>query len=901
MNRSSQPPTPIMNRLHLLKKILLAVLAAGLLFPLTARAALSLNCAFASQKVVINEFYTGSTSPGSFVEIYFLQPTTISGWGIFLTTANLNGFNLETSLGVGNGDAYVPNGTGGYNKVKDDANGATFPAGTFITYPVGSPNAKAEVLLATTNLKTSVTANANIVADYFYYNSSNQASFFAVTSACGAYLTNHSTSDKAIARSTDGSGAWVDNGNTITPGASNNPGGSLSLLRITHDGQGLTCEPDTVTLTACANVLCTAPHFATPITVTLNGAGWSANPLTFTGQTTLNLSSTAPQTLTLGSNYNPTQCFNTATATNSCGFTFADAEFKVGTVGAQSAGVTTSGLTITAVEKNTATGTCKGKFNGSVALEIAARCLDPASCAGKSVLINGTTISTTSTGAALSYTPLNMNFSGANSVASYSLRYDDVGEMTFFIRHDLGGNKYMTGTSNNFVVKPYGFTISGLKRTSDNAAPPAGCSDASCSKWLSAGNGTTSASQFTATVTAIAQSGAVTPNFGKETIPEGIKLKATHIGGDLVASGAIYADGSSSGLIGGLNLFNNGTASKSTLAWDEAGIMRLTPSVGDGDYLGAGEVSGTTTGNLGRFVPGKFALSGGAVTNACTAGAPAFTYFGQDGFSSAFTLTAQSLAGNTTRNYQGSYAKLNLGNYASHSFSAAPLPAGTSLSGSSTAISGTTWTAGVATPTVKHLISRPAAPDSERTVTLSALPVDSDGVTMPAAGVIGDARLRFGRLALFDQTGSSTAALTIPVEAQYWDAAAGQWLKNTADGCTTVPSSAVVLAAYAPAGWSTSLVESAPGTAFALSSGAASLRLSAPTPARTGRLKVAIHLGSSGSVNACTVTAGGTPMNAAHLRSRYGSCGATTYDKDPAASANFGYYGRQLYRREVFN
>jgi len=891
-----------MNRLYLLKRLLLAVIVAGLLLPTTARAALTLNCAFATQKVVLNEFYTGS---GSFVEIYFLQQTNISGWGLFLAP-DANSVSAVASLGNGSGDAYVPDGSGGFTKVKDNSNGGTFPVGTYITYAVASPNSRAEFLLATVSTTGGLVANSNIVADYFYYNSSNKPSYFSVGSACGAYLLDHATSQQDIARSTDGTGTWTDNAKNTTPGASNSPGGTPSLIRISHDGQGLTCEPDTITLTACANALCTAPHFASPVTVTLNGTGWSANPVTFTGQTTVTLSSTTPQSLTLGSNFTPTQCLNTATAANTCGFTFADAEFKIGTVGAQSAGFTSSGLTITAVEKNTATGTCKGKFNGNVPVEVAARCLDPATCAGKSVVINGTTIGTTSTGNALSYTPLTMNFSGASSTSSYSLRYDDVGEMTFFIRHDLGSSKYMTGTSNNFVVKPYGFTISNLKRSSDNAAPPGSCTSAGCTKWLTAGNGVTSASQMTATVTAIAGPSATTPfsatpNFGKEANPEGVKLGATHIGGDLIANGLIYVDGSSLGLIGGLNLFSNGAASKTNIAWDEAGIMTLTPSVGDGNYLGAGDVTGTATGNIGRFVPGQFAISSGMVTNACTAGATPFTYFGQDGFGSTFTLTAQSLAGNTTRNYNGSYAKLDLSVYANYVFSAATLPGGAALSSGTAAVAGSTWNEGVATPTVKHVISRPAAPDSERTITLSALPADSDGVTMTAAGTIGNALLRFGRLALFDKTGTSIAALAIPVEAQYWDATANQWLKNTADSCTSVPTSAVVLAGYAPPGWSTSIIESAVGTAFVLSAGGANLNLSAPSPARTGRLNVAIHLGASGTVSACTVTSGGTPMNAAYLRSRYGSCGAGTYDKDPAASINFGYFGRQAYRREVYN
>ena len=41
--------------------------------------------------------------------------------------------------------------------------------------------------------------------------------------------------------------------------------------------------------------------------------------------------------------------------------------------------------------------------------------------------------------------------------------------------------------------------------------------------------------------------------------------------------------------------FINGVATVTNLSWDEVGIITLTPSVGDGSYLGVGDVTGTTT------------------------------------------------------------------------------------------------------------------------------------------------------------------------------------------------------------------------------------------------------------------------------------------------------------------
>ena len=71
----------------------------------------------------------------------------------------------------------------------------------------------------------------------------------------------------------------------------------------------------------------------------------------------------------------------------------------------------------------------------------------------------------------------------------------------------------MQGNSNVFVVKPYGFAFSNIKRTADNFANPA-ASSASGALFIKAGN------PFSATVSAINSSGAITPNFGNESSPE---------------------------------------------------------------------------------------------------------------------------------------------------------------------------------------------------------------------------------------------------------------------------------------------------------------------------------------------------------------------------------------------
>ena len=82
----------------------------------------------------------------------------------------------------------------------------------------------------------------------------------------------------------------------------------------------------------------------------------------------------------------------------------------------------------------------------------------------------------------------------------------------------------MTGTSNSFVVKPYSFAVSNIKRTSDSFANPA-AANASGAAFIGAGNA------FTATVTSVNAANIATPNYGKESTAESARLISTLAGG----------------------------------------------------------------------------------------------------------------------------------------------------------------------------------------------------------------------------------------------------------------------------------------------------------------------------------------------------------------------------------
>ncbi|MEK6662860.1 MAG: DUF6701 domain-containing protein [Pseudomonadota bacterium] len=633
----------------------------------------------------------------------------------------------------------------------------------------------------------------------------------------------------------------------------------LDHIRIEHDGAGLTCAPETVTVKACADATCSSLYSSGSTTVTLSGAGWAANPITFTGSTTASLSITTPSTFTLGTSaVSPTpsgaspQCFVGATA--NCSLVFADTGFLFSTIPTQTAGVTSGSLTIQAVKKADNSAACTGVFTGNVVVNLASQCINPTTCNGKQVTINATAITNNPAAGVPNYSPVTLNF-GASSTATFTLHYPDVGNMSLSARYALGSD-FMTGTSNTFVVKPFGFTVTGIQRTSDGFANP-GAASAAGTAFIKAGDA------FTATVTATAQGGAAAPNYGREISPEGVLLTP-----NIVLPAAGNNPALSNGTIAG-GSFASGVATPTTLAWDEVGIITLTPSVADADYLGAGNATGTTTGNVGRFYPHHFAATATLATRADLACAPAsnFTYMGEP-VGLALTLTAQSAGNGTTQNYTtaGGFAKLDGATAAKWtSFGSADsigLGAvnGTSALSARLGISGTpsgSWAAGVGSLSANVLLNRAAGLDGPfNTLKLGIAPQDADNAALLPGALDLDADLnaslermqvpaaattivRYGRTRLNNAHGSELLALPVPLKAQYYNGTG--FVTNADDNCT-----AFTLATDLSLGnYQASLAagETTPSPAsITLSGGASVISFSAPGAGNSGSVDLTLNV-----------------------------------------------------------
>ena len=374
--------------------------------------------------------------------------------------------------------------------------------------------------------------------------------------------------------------------------------------------------------------------------------------------------------------------------------------------------------------------------------------------------------------------------------AAIGVNYPDVGDIDIAMKDDSTGNPQLPngirGASQPFVVRPADFLLSNIVRSADGFANPAAV-DANGPVFIAAGQA------FSVTVTAVNSLGNATPNYGQEAAPESVALSAT-----LVAAGG--ANNPPLSFTTGFGNFVNGVATGIDFAWGEVGIISLTPGVGDGDYLGAGDVTGAPSGNIGRFTPFDFAVSldnAPAFATACGS----FTYLGQAfGYATApqVTITARNASGGITQNYDNAWWKLaDFSEGYAHN-GALPASAALDASGAGHAAIACNNCAGTVSTTFNGSLAYTTT-DLETlpfdgAVDISFAVTDSDGIAyagnpfvIAAIGFDAGAEQRSGRGFAQDVYGTHANVgdvLDMPVGTQFY-AASGVWQDNAADSCTT--------------------------------------------------------------------------------------------------------------------
>lgn len=491
----------------------------------------------------------------------------------------------------------------------------------------------------------------------------------------------------------------------------------------------------------------------------------------------------------------------------------------------------------------------------------------------------------------------------SNGQAAVTAKYKDAGRISIQMKDDSLMHPDLPtgirGGTASFPVKPQRFQLTNIEDAGGNPNPAA--ADAFGPVFLAAG------APFSVTVTALDAEGDVTPNFGQESSAETVRLTS-----NLTDPAAGNDPGISPAL--GFGAFAGGTATGNGFIWPEVGIIRLQPSIGDADYLGGGDVTGTASGNVGRFIPDQFATSVNSPDFTTACGSGGFSYIGQSFvFSTAPVVTFNAIAanGSVTRNYSGDYFKVTNLSLQNRSYSAAsgtldvsglPPPLADPVISDLGAGTGTLqFDAGAGLSFFRGAAEPPFAAD----VTLNIELIDSDGatalvspVTFPTIDFDNGATMRFGRIRFVNALGSELVNLAVPMRVEYYADSVTGFTTNTDDSCIDVVSLSLgnFTANLAP-GETCVLDNGSPGDS------AAGCALPGPAgqryrePPLGGDFNLFLRAPGAGNDGSTTVTAD-VP---AWLEFDWDA--ALPGNEDPTGIATFGIYdgdGKRIYTREVY-
>ena len=365
------------------------------------------------------------------------------------------------------------------------------------------------------------------------------------------------------------------------------PASQAHHVQITHGGSALTCQAEPVTLTACANAACSAPHYNGATQVTLQPGG---GVFTISGGTnnaaSVRQTTAGTATLSASGGANASNCVNTGNPAAPCEMVFSD-----------------NGLSISAPDHVAMT-------NASVAVQALKSTNGGKSCvplvASKTVSVNFSCTYTNPTAASAAKVPLWLRDKNAanavevacggagagvplafdaNGAAVANLQYAEVGTVNLKAAYTAAGLGASSPDNVGFTAAPARFKLSAERV----ATAPA----------LAAGVFARASEKFTLKVEALNQIGNVTTNFGKEIKPENIKI---------VTSVIEPANGSGK-LSDPVQPIVNGVATD-TYTFDETGTVKLTARLerDTGNYMNNPTAGFQTTGELEnkRFIPDHF-------------------------------------------------------------------------------------------------------------------------------------------------------------------------------------------------------------------------------------------------------------------------------------------------------
>ena len=912
----------------------------------------SLNCSTSAGNVVINEIQTID----NYIEFYVIQESDINNWFVYVDATKV--------YTLGNGNCEI-NSTSTKDNDSGGASSTTWPTGTYITCDFNTNPSNNEILLTESDMT---------VIDYLSYGTPSPRAVWSVPAACGTTFPEHNASNKDLARLPDGTGGWVDNGTENTKGKSNsgvNSSVDHYAISLPLGNPGIICEANAVTITAHdASDVAMVPSAITQITLSTsivtdgwslksgNGTFTSPNAYTFDGTESSVQFWLSESTATVSPHIDIDVSDGTATDNDGDPIEDPHAEFADsglrffdGTTGNpeainhQIAGKPSStapdsqSLQLRAIQTSTTSSACEAALQGISAIELAYECNNPGTCSGSNLLTVSAaetkTIARNNNGSVASYTSVNMLFD-ANGIAPFSFYYNDAGLIQLHARKILSADNSTTpptaaatllGSSNQFVVRPFGFYMSNLSSAANAASAnifaKAGddfVTSVSAKIWAS---GEDSDNDGIPDNHDDLANNLTTTNFGHESIAHTVFLTRTKVlpTGAGTQSGVLAGD--TTPIAGGGSQFNFGVAANITLNWNEVGIIDLSTTLSN--YINSGQNINTTKTNVGRFIPHHFDLSDNTpdFADSCNV----FTYLNQPFYyanAPVISVTAKALSGSTTQNYGGGTSGddpnngfWKLASSLDRSFldghAIAPSATlGVSSAGSIT-LAGESDFDGIGTLAQesgingdqftysKNIIELPFEADVDIAYSAATL-TDADGVCYdpdndlscdPYLITISDitsvsTQLRYGRMVLIDAYGSELNPLKLPLTLEYWNTiASGEstYIIASDDTCTSLADGDIILSDFSG---NLSMGETSATTSNPVS-GTSNITLSAPGQGNDGNVCVEYDLSSSSS------------NDQSWLQDSW-NC-ASKNSSNPLSNAHFGIYpgnNRQIYMLEQY-
>nr|WP_323900558.1 DUF6701 domain-containing protein [Aeromonas hydrophila] len=571
-------------------------------------------------------------------------------------------------------------------------------------------------------------------------------------------------------------------------------GTQIDHFEFDHSGNALTCNPETLTIRACANPDCsqliTDQVSASLLPASSTSGGWiGGNVVSFSGGTTtlqLRNNTAGPVTVGVSGSTPSTKPLSTtlcrsgggALSSAACTLTFADSGFVFDVPDTYSNQPQT--VAIKAVKKSDVTKQCVPGFaNQSKSVKFWSSYVLPTSNSFNSGMSVNNTLIGSSQGNATAFS-LNFDAQGQSTI---TVKYPDAGKVQLDARYDGTGSEaglVMLG-SDQFVARPVGLCITppqGVCAAGDSSCPvfkKAGDTfqvDIKAMAWESANDGDICAGNQT------------TPNFVLSNIALGSTLVAPNPGTNAAVGTATYNHVPAS------NSLNSVTQTVS-----EVGVFRMTATPPANAYF-TYTIPPAQSQPVGRFIPADFNLASGDIVPACNV----FSYMGQP-FGVALDVLARNVSGGQTQNYTGSFAK------GSAYLSVANNKDGKSLANRLRSLPSLPWLNGRAalaagsSEFVRLSDTQPDGPyksllfglymrDNDGDRTLIASPDFNDAVAGNCSGGSCNARLidsvpmqvYFGRLLAGTGAGLASAPLAVPLQLQYYEA--GNWQLNKLDQCT---------------------------------------------------------------------------------------------------------------------